>query len=261
MQLEFLENRGLVSVCFEGKKRIDHRVANEESVFRRNSFSPQIYNPALLGHKQKVRQLIGNDPVDFLWHSPIKGTQASLDMRENWPSFSRVYGKLGGCKSTCQGGVHVTYDHYDVRHFPLEHIPKSFECLGGLIALRIRSYSQMKIWIRQSQIGEKSIGHELVIVFTGMHEQMFKEWLLPLVVMFRNCSQNRRDFHKIWTRTDNDENFGDLRRVHGIHLGELSGPYWRCAVAVQDSTLVLECLANAKSNQPSSYGLSSYRIS
>ena len=52
---------------------IDHHVADAENLFGGDSLIPKIEVAVLGRRKQQVSQLIGKQPVDFLWHGAVEG--------------------------------------------------------------------------------------------------------------------------------------------------------------------------------------------
>src|SRR5258708_24674251 len=69
-------------------QRVNHCVADEVNPACRNTFGTQIPYPTLLGYKEQVRNLIGEDAIDFLRHRAIKRSQSGFDMRNGGPTFS-----------------------------------------------------------------------------------------------------------------------------------------------------------------------------
>src|SRR6266446_9427724 len=68
-------------------QRINHHVANAEDPYGVNSLFLKIEVSILGRRKQHIGKLIGDQPVDFLWHSAIEGAQSGFDVSDAHSEF------------------------------------------------------------------------------------------------------------------------------------------------------------------------------
>ena len=62
----------------------------------RHPFVTQILKPALLGHKEQIGHLIGQNAVDLLGHRPVEGAKPRFDVSDQRSGATGVQGDLGG---------------------------------------------------------------------------------------------------------------------------------------------------------------------
>jgi hypothetical protein len=82
------------------QQRIDHHVAHEPDAPGCNAFAQQIIASRALGRIQQVRDLVGQDAIDFLRHLAVETAHPGLDMDD-------PRALLGRDETACQRGIDV----------------------------------------------------------------------------------------------------------------------------------------------------------
>ena len=188
-------------------KRVNHGIADEIGPVGWHAFGTQISDSTLLAHEQHVRDLISKDAVDLFGHGTVKRSQTCLHVC-NQRTPMRPGCKLGGDQSAGQCRVHVSGNYQRIRIHIGEHRLKAFHDLCRLLGMRARTDAEEDIGPRQLKVSKKGVGHLCIVMLPGVHKYRHN-FLGPLRacrVEFRNCFQNRRGFHEIWTRAYHDEN-------------------------------------------------------
>ena len=110
-------------------------------------------------------QPIGHDPVDFLRHAPVEGTQSGFDMNERNT-------QLGGNQRAGQRTVRIAVHHQPIGQRPLHQ--QGFEAhhrLAGLHGVGAGPRSEVRIGIGQAQLLEKNGAHFRIVMLPGMHQR------------------------------------------------------------------------------------------
>ena len=102
----------------EGKKGVNHGVADEVDLVVRDPFLAKVFDSALFGDKQQVGQMVGDDAVDLFRHAAIEGTKTRFDVSDQRPGSTGVIGNLGCNESAGDCRVNVADDDQQVRLFP-----------------------------------------------------------------------------------------------------------------------------------------------
>ena len=76
------------------QQRINHGVADEVNLIRRNAFLGQILQPALFRHEEHVRNMVGEDAIHFLGHAAIKRAQTRLHVNHQRPRTIVIKGNF-----------------------------------------------------------------------------------------------------------------------------------------------------------------------
>ncbi|MPM73928.1 hypothetical protein SDC9_120913 [bioreactor metagenome] len=127
---------------------VDHDVADKSDSFVGNAFGLQIGVGNPVGREQQVRQPVGDEPVDFLGHVDVTGTQARLDVGELYVFFF-------GDDGAGAGGVDVA-DHDDpVRLFRLDHLFEFDHGSADLFGMTARPDVEVDVRLGDAEIDEK----------------------------------------------------------------------------------------------------------
>src|SRR6185503_1824475 len=65
------------------EERIDHDVSDEPDLFRRNTFSKQVFVCVTRRREQQIGKRIGDYSINLFRHCTVKASKARLDVRQS----------------------------------------------------------------------------------------------------------------------------------------------------------------------------------
>ena len=91
--------------------------------------------------------------------------------------------KFGCRQRASKSRVHIANHYHDVRALLRKH-GSNFSIIRPFERLATGSNPKMHVRFRKTQIGKELIGHQCIVVLTGMHEHMFDVRALFLSLWF-----------------------------------------------------------------------------
>ena len=146
------------------------------------------------GREEQVRDLVGEQAVDLLGHGAVEGAQSGFDMRHGDQ-------QLGANQGRGDGGVDVAVDKYQIGIFGQSRLLEAHHDLSRLPGVRAGADFEIDVGLGQGELLEKYLGHVGVVVLAGVHQH------LTDIHFLSKHLHHRRYFHKIWSGTDDVENF------------------------------------------------------
>ena len=122
--------------------------------------------------EEQVGELVGDQAIDLFGHGAVARAQPGLDVRDR-------HLELGAHEGTRQGRVDVADDEHP-RWPPLLH-----DALEGdhrarrLLGVRAAADAEEDVGLRQLQVLEEDLGHLVVVVLPGVHEQLLEAVGMP----------------------------------------------------------------------------------
>src|SRR5262249_23537677 len=125
--------------------------------------SRQIRRRAIAGTTQAIRDVIGDDAIDFLRHRAIERSKPRLDVHDG-------HMQLGGGERARQRRVRVAVHEHLVGTFVLDRAFNSGEHVRGVASVRERSDAELVIGRRDGEFVKELFGHLRVVVLAGVDE-------------------------------------------------------------------------------------------
>ena len=150
--------------------------------------------PVFRRGKQEIRNLIGEQAIDFLRHGAVKGTQSGFDVTDAKSEF-RAHQGCG------QRRIHIAVNQHQVGTLADNHILKSLHNLRCLLGVTSRTDLQIHIGSGNAKLLKKNLGHVEIVVLTRMHYNL------------ANCrprserAMHGRGFHEVGAGPHDVENF------------------------------------------------------
>ncbi len=153
----------------------------------------------LLGRcEQKIRGVVGEDPVVLLGHAPVEGSEPRLEMGDGQVQLDRR-------ERPGDGRVGVAVDDHPVRVLALQDRVERGQDPPGLYAMGAGPDAQVYRGVGDAEAGEKHVGEVRVVMLTRVHDHM-------LVVGVREGGGHRSQFDELGTGTDNAQDLHKLSR-------------------------------------------------
>src|SRR5438477_8911688 len=149
---------------------MNHGIADEMNAAGGAALTPQILNPARLGDKKDVREMIGENAILFFRHGAIEGPQAGLNVHNQRPRGAIINGKLRRREGARNCRIDVAYDDQDIRALLNQDLFELAQNLRSLSSMRATAYAKVDIRPRELEVSEKLVGHGLVVMLSGVHQ-------------------------------------------------------------------------------------------
>ena len=178
------EGRGNSVIQVE-QQGINHHIADKMDLIQRNSLRSQITRRVRFGGKQQVGQLVSQDTVYLLRHSPVATTQSRFHVYDRNTLLNRHQG-------TGNSGIDIAHDQNRRRAVFIEYRLKPLHDVGSL--LRMRTGPDLKVYIgfgNMQLIKEGSL-HGRIVMLASVQQPGGQPRS-----RLRERPHYRGDFHKI----------------------------------------------------------------
>ena len=156
------EGATLFGVRHEFAYRLHHGVAGDDDSLIPDPFGQQIRTARLRGREQEIGEVVRDDPVVLLGHSPVIAAETGFDVHDRY--FTGICGERRR-----QDGVGVALDNHGCRPHLLED---PVECGHGEADLTPAGFAadlEEYLGLRQIELLEERVGQTRVIVLAGVH--------------------------------------------------------------------------------------------
>jgi len=145
--------------------------------------------------------MVGEYPVDLLWHSPVEAAQSRLHVGHRDVQLGR--GQRAG-----ERAVGVAVDHDQVGLLLEKYLLCPFKHLPGLGGMGARSDTEMIVRRLQTKLIEEDLGHLVVVVLASVDQDFLNRviWIVLVVALY--CPEDGSQLDKLRPSTDD---------VHDLH--------------------------------------------
>ena len=148
-------------------KRVDHHVADEADPVGVHALATQVLITVPRRREEQVGDAVGQHTVDLLRHGAVEGAEPRLDVGD-------ADAALHGHERRGEGGVDVADDDDPVRLRLGQHRLEPRHDLRGLHGVGPGAHLEVHVRGGQSELLEEDPGHLLVVVLTGVDEDLLE---------------------------------------------------------------------------------------
>ena len=144
---------------------IGHDVADEDRLAGQ-ALIGQVVHGNLGGRQKQVRRVVRQDTVVLFRHAAVEGTQPRFEVGQRDVHLDRRDGRR-------QCGVGVAVDQDTVRLGLFQDFLKASEHRARLCPVLAGSHPEVKVGGGDTQVPEKDVTHELVIMLACVGDEVF----------------------------------------------------------------------------------------
>lgn len=199
---EATERVAAVGIVELGNQRVDHDVADLANLGFGSAFTAEVFVAVLGWGEKDIREGVGDETVEFLWHAAVEAAQTSLDVGDG-------NAELGGDQGAGDGGIHISDDDDPIRFFTQADGFESEHDVGGLHGVGAGANFEMVVGSGNAEFIEENARHLFIVMLAGVDEAALDRAAAAIAggVVSLDRVDDRRDFHKVRASAGNKDQF------------------------------------------------------
>src|SRR5262245_45495158 len=186
---------------------IDHHVSDEKHPVGRYSLAREVNTSAFLRGEEKVRDGVGQDPIDLLRHGAVEAAEPCFHVGHFRPTTQGI-NDLDRRQSACDGRIHVS-DYNDQVGLPFDDgLLEALQNPGSLNTVALRADLEPDVRLGEVEIPEENVRQSFIIVLPGVNQCYAK----PRTGSY--CPIDRGHFHEVWPGTSDEKDRDATHRIN-----------------------------------------------